>query len=259
MILTKSSRDVERVLHRASKDDAPATYVTSYLGPSRGAGAAPFVEPPLDVLFPVAYLIESAPFRKAAPHFHHANQFQVVVSGGGHIGKHAVGNCSVHYASAYTPYGPISPGADGIAYMTMRNAFDPGAKGMPKERELLKQANRTPRAATSERVQPLTEAELAAAAISFVPVLSVQSDGLGAWAYRLGPGATATGPDPHVGGGQFWLVIGGELTRDDGTVFPRLSCVFVSPDEAAFAPVAGARGCEVLALQFPAGIALSPS
>jgi hypothetical protein len=256
MILTKSSRDVERVLHRASKPDAAATYVTSYLGPSRGADAAPFVEPPLDVLFPVAYLIESAPFREAAPHFHHANQFQVVVRGGGHIGKHAVGNCSVHYASAYTPYGPISPGADGIAYMTMRNAFDPGAKGMPRERELLKRANRKPRAATSERVESLSEAELAAAATACVPVLAEESDGLAAWDYRLAPGATVTGPDPRRGGGQYWLVIGGELAGEDGAALPRLSCVFVSPDEVPFAAVAGAHGCEVLALQFPAGIAL---
>ncbi len=257
MILTTSSRDVERVRHRASSDDAQATYVTSYHGPSRGADATPFVEPPLDVLFPVAYLIESAPFRESAPHFHQANQFQVVVAGGGHIGKHPVGNFTVHYASAYTPYGPISPGADGIAYMTMRNGFDPGAKGMPKERELLKFGNRKPHAATSDPVEPLGVAELATATTSCTPMLPAESDGLGAWHYRIAPGARITGPDPHAGGGQFWLVIGGELAADGHAELPRMSCVFVSPDEAPLAPVAGAQGCEVLAVQFPEGIALS--
>jgi hypothetical protein len=257
MILTKSSRDVERVRHRASTDDANATYVTSYHGPSRGAGAAPFVEPPLDVLFPVAYLIESAPFRESAPHFHQANQFQVVVGGGGHIGKHPVGNFTVHYASAYTPYGPISPGADGIAYMTMRNGFDPGAKGMPKERELLKFGNRKPRAVTSDPVEPLTAAGLASAATSCTAMLPAEDDGLGAWLYRIAPGAAVTGPNPRAGGGQYWLVMGGELAADGDAALPRMSCLFVSPDEPPFAPVAGAHGCEVLALQFPEGIALS--
>jgi hypothetical protein len=142
MILTKSSRDVTRERHRSSPPDGPATWVTSYLGPGRGADGPAFAEPPLGALFPVAYLIESPPHKNSAPHFHQANQFQVVVAGGGHIGKDAVGMVSVHYASANTPYGPIAPGDDGIAYMTMRTGFDPGAKAMPQERELLRSGNR---------------------------------------------------------------------------------------------------------------------
>jgi hypothetical protein len=81
-------------------------------------------------------------------------------------------------------------------------------------------------------------------------VLGMHADGLGAWHYRLGPHASVTGPDPAAGGGQFWLVIGGELADDDAAL-PRLSCVFISPDEPAYAPAAGAAGCDVLALQFP--------
>jgi hypothetical protein len=90
-----------------------------------------------------------------------------------------------------------------------------------------------------------------------MPMFAAERDGLGAWLYRLAPGASVTGPDPGAGGGQFWLVVGGMLAAGGGDALPRMSCVFVSPDEAPLAPVAGAEGCEVLALQFPAGIALS--
>ena len=145
----------------------------------------------------------------------------------------SVGNFSVHYAGAYTPYGPISPGEEGIAYMTMRNGFDPGAKRMPQERELLRTGNRKPRAAMGD------------------PEIPLQPDGLGVWCYRAAPGERITGPAPHDGGGQFWLVMGGELDAGGSDSLPRLSCVFVSPDEAPFAASAGADGCDVLALQFP--------
>ena len=233
MILTKSSRDVERVPHRASTPERE-TWVTSYFGPSRGAGAATSETPPLGVLYPVAYLIESPPLSPSEPHFHQAHQFQVVVGGGGAIGKHPVANFSVHYASAYTPYGPISPGTGGIAYMTMRNGFDPGAMRMPQERELLRRGNRKPRMAFG------------------APEIAPEPDGLGTWHYRVAAGERIAGPSPQQGGGQFWLVMDGELATGAGTL-PRLSCVFVSPDEAPFACAGGPAGCDVLALQFPSG------
>jgi hypothetical protein len=66
----------------------------------------------------------------------------------------------------------------------------------------------------------------------------------------LPPGASASGPDPDDGNGQYWVVIAGSLLRDEIELAPR-SCVFVSPNEPAFTAVAGAQGLEVLALQFP--------
>jgi len=114
MILTKSSRDVERARHRGSPPEGPVTWVTNYLG-------------------------------------------------------------------------PISPGADGIAYMTLRNALNRGAKRMPQERELLRSGNRKPRASVSDAVQPFAGDELAATTTSRAPLLSEQPDGLGAWHYRLAP------------------------------------------------------------------------
>lgn len=75
-------------------------------------------------------------------------------------------------------------------------------------------------------------------------------DGLAALRYVLPPGARATGPDPGRGNGQYWVVLAGSLLHDGIELAPR-SCLFMSPDEAAFTAVAGPRGLEVLALQFP--------
>lgn len=253
MILTKSTRDVERVRHRGSPAQGPQTYVTSYLGPSRGQGGPDDDEPPpLGVLYPVAYVIEQPPNNLAPPHFHQADQFQVVVSGEGAIGKHPVPAVSVHFASAYTPYGPLRSGPDGFAYMTMRNGFDPRSMPMPRERELLKRAGRKPRAAFGERIAPLSERELLALdAPTSRLLLEEQPDALGAWLYRVPPNAVVSGPDPHGGGGQFWLVLRGELAVDGRPSLPERSCAFVSPDEMALNAKASAGGCEVLALQFP--------
>jgi hypothetical protein len=38
----------------------------------------------------------------------------------------------VNYAGAYTAYGPIRPGADGLTFYTLRDAFDPGARFLPE-------------------------------------------------------------------------------------------------------------------------------
>ena len=73
---------------------------------------------------PTCYLVEQE------PSFHRANQFQVIVSGRGKLGREPVSALAVHYAGAYTPYGPIVSEADGIDYFTIRDAFDPGARWM---------------------------------------------------------------------------------------------------------------------------------
>ena len=48
-------------------------------------------------------------------HFHHVDQFQVIVAGGGRLGTHGVEPLAVHYAGAYTAYGPIVAGAQGVS------------------------------------------------------------------------------------------------------------------------------------------------
>ena len=54
------------------------------------------------------------------------NQFQLFVDGQGTIGPEQIRPITVHYAGAYTGYGPIMSGPQGLKYFTIRSAFESG-------------------------------------------------------------------------------------------------------------------------------------
>ena len=81
---------------------------------------------------PQAFLVEMPePGSVIPPHFHREDEFQVVVAGNGSLGKHALEGVAVHFADAYTPYGPIRVGPAGLTFFTLRARADPGAEYMP--------------------------------------------------------------------------------------------------------------------------------
>jgi len=86
---------------------------------------------------PMAFLVEGTPARVIRPHFHENDQFQVVVSGGGVLGKHKLHVHAVHFSRAHTPYGPIVFGEAGLGFLTLRSRWDPGAQYLPDSREKL--------------------------------------------------------------------------------------------------------------------------
>ena len=73
-------------------------------------------------------------------HFHIHNQFQLLARGAGTIGRSPkdLGSFIVQYAGAYTVYGPIVAGSEGVGYITMRAFRAPGAKFVPQQRGVLK-------------------------------------------------------------------------------------------------------------------------
>jgi len=223
-------------------------WITAYMGANRyDPGAAP---PPLDgSLYPMAFLVEQDAGCVAPSHFHQADQFQVVLAGEGRLGTHDIAPVAVHFAAAWSPYGPLVAGAAGLHYFTLRNGWDPGARYMSEDRALLRtvpgrrhrEAVAAPRPASTGVIDTVASCETC---------LPSSPDGLAALRYVLPPGASASGPDPDDGNGQYWVVIAGSLLQDGIELAPR-SCVFVAPDEPAFTAVAGAQGLEVLALQFP--------
>ena len=88
-----------------------------------------------------------------------------------------------------------------------------------------------------------------ATAVSCRPVLEAE-DGLAGWRYRIPPYTAINGRAPSAGGGQFWLVLAGDAAVDDGIPLPANSCIFVGPEDPAFAGASGAVGAELLCLQF---------
>lgn len=220
---------------------------TDFLG-QRGDGGAVRNEPQ-------AFLIEMSASEVIVPHFHEVDQFQVFVSGAGSLGRNHEGAqpLSVHYADHHTGYGPINAGPQGYSYFTLRAKSDPGAHYLhkPGYREALRPSRK--RHGIAAGLTLSTEPVLMdMKEVRVEPLLQELdgADGLGASFIRMGPGMGHTGPDPRATGGQYYLVLNGSLELDAAS-YTAWSTVFVSRDEAPPAIKAGAKGLEVLLLQFP--------
>lgn len=225
-----SADDVCATRRRASSNGT-GFWLTTYIGANRytpGAEAAPGP----DTIYPMAFLVEQDPDAAVGAHYHQADQFQVMVGGAGRLGTHDVDAGAVHFAGAWSAYGPLRAGHDGLQYFTLRNGWDPGARYMEFSEN---------RAAL--RAQPRRHREV-------VGELTPSDDGLCVCRYTLHAGECLVGPDPANGAGQFWLVLRGTMIREQDALAER-SCIFVYPDEPPFTAVAGVSGLTALAMQFP--------
>lgn len=228
---------------RATAGDGMGFWHTLYLGTTRYNMAAGQADPATGTLFPMAFLVEQDPGEVANAHYHQADQFQVVVAGEGTLGTHAVRPVCVHFAGAFTAYGPIRAGANGITYFTLRNSFDAGARYMMRRENSSALRNVDGRRHREAVAGPLLPG-------GNDVLLGPEQDNMAAWRYRVAPGERLTGPAPAQGQGQDRLVLDGSVERD-GTELGPLSCAFVYPDEVAFGATGGAKGATVLAMQFP--------
>jgi hypothetical protein len=198
---------------------------------------------------PQAFLVEQDPNTTILTHFHQQNQFQVIIGGSGTLGRHTVEPLLVHYAGAYTGYGPIVCGAQGIQYLTLRAQNDSGAQFMPESRERLLRGPKSH--FSSEPIQRLSaEALRGLASVQCEDLLPLEEGGLAVKLYRLPPGAQSAGLAPTTGAGQYRVVVSGSLLHE-GSVLRSPESVFLSSDEPDVAMTSGAEGAEVLLLQFP--------
>jgi hypothetical protein len=165
---------------------------------------------------PQALLVEQSAQSHIPAHFHGIDQYQLVVKGGGSLGKHDVGPVCVHFAKAYTGYGPVVAGDDGLFYFTLRAQSEPGAFFFPEGRKHQKPAKRRNLTEDLELVSsasPMT----AYSGPALEEVFQAEAEGLAAWTLRLGANQSFTGPDPALGGGQYYVVLNGALCRATGT------------------------------------------
>jgi hypothetical protein len=249
MIVTADSQVVRESNRRPAKEG----WNTLFLGANRYSLKQGEPEPDMAALFPVAFLVEKNPGAVVQPHYHAAEQFQVVVAGSGRMGLHPLTGVAVHYTGPYSSYGPIVAAEDGLQWFTLRNGFDQGAQYMPAQRLGLREgrARHPHREAAVDVPNVFSAAELARLTeVTRETVLAPADDGVGTWRYRLPPGAEISGPAPSSGGGQYWLVLEGSMAMEPGKNLPRHSCGFVAPDAAEARVVAGAQGAEILCMQF---------
>lgn len=197
---------------------------------------------------PSAFLARYDPDAKSCAHFHAVDQFQILVQGKGTLGHHEVAPYYIHFARAYTPYGPLHADKDtGWTFMTLRTRYDAGAQRLPGALAKLKQVtDRRPWQITTTAAFP---AAGQGAHVQDVPDIA-DDYGLFTRSLTMAPGTVITAPDPSAGDGQYVIVVKGSLLHD-GRECKALGVVFIKPDEQAFRIHAGPQGLEALILNFP--------
>jgi hypothetical protein len=237
-----------------NRREAPNGWSTSFIGVNRNTIKPGETPPAEDALHPVAFLVEKRPGGITRPHFHRADQYQVVVGGSGKMGLHDTGSVAVHYTDAFSAYGPIVAAGDGIAWFTLRPGWDPGAKYMenPDNRAELRasRGRHMHWEATTDPEPPLGAAALKAVSSIGCQLVLEGEHGLATWRYQLPSGATLNGPDPATSGGQFWLVLAGTLSAAGSGFLGANSTIFVAPKDGLLAVAAGPNGAEALCLQY---------
>ena len=249
MILTADSAAARATNRRKTGNG----WNTAFIGKNRNTLRDGEAAPDAGVIYPMAFLVEKEANAVVRPHFHAADQFQIITQGGGRLGRHDIGTVAVHYTDAWSAYGPIVAAGEGVSWFTLRNTWDPGARYMPGSRDQLRAARAKfqHRESTSGAMAAWSEAELGKLAAADQVTEIEAADGLGSWRFRLPALGTATGLDPNNGGGQFWVVLSGNASCNGSALLPVESCVFVGPEDPALPVVAGPAGAELLCVQFP--------
>lgn len=201
------------------------------------------------VLSPTVFLVEQPPGSVLAPHFHTQNQFQVVMSGSGRLGAHEVATGSVHYAGAFTGYGPVVAGPQGLNYFTLRPVFEIGANFIAVARD--KMVRGPKRHMQGPPLPQASAAELGAlAGPAWFHAIEPQADGLAASLCSLPPGGQAEALVPAASG-QFQLVMAGAMRHGAGQLEVWESR-YLQAGEPGGMLQAGPEGLQVLLLQVPA-------
>jgi hypothetical protein len=192
------------------------------------------------------------PFTNLRAHFHDVAQFQVFVDGNGWLGSREIGPCTVFYTDAFTSYGPIKAGADGLTFFTLRCEHDAGVRWMPEQRAL--------RQPTSGRrlVFEFDPADPANQAIACTPgklrrdLAAAHEDGMRVEFVVAGPRTTLAPIFAETAPRQYALVLAGEMTAD-GKQLRRRSLLY-NEDQAQPSNVATAEsGVMVAVMTFPGG------
>ncbi len=177
-------------------------------------------------------------------HFHPVDQFQVVVGGGGTIGRHPYDPISVHYVDSYTPYGPVTMGDAGLEWFTFRTHADVGAFYVPESREFQRRrAGRFAEVALAP-TRPVPDAR----SVVISSVIEEADDGLAAFELVAGPDAGIKQSTAR-GSGRYELVLAGSLIVDDKSLALH-SVMFSGPGERLVGR-AGPDGVRLLSLQLP--------
>ena len=201
---------------------------------------------------PTVFLYEQPGDTTLSAHFHHNNQFQVFIEGGGKIGPRTVGPVVVHYAGAYTGYGPLKASSEGLKYFTFRTVHEAGAVRVKDVQAGTADWPEGPRRhATSKQIGILPAEALASlSSPETTALIPAADDGLEVRAVALPPACALGRMEFGRAAGIFLFVMGGELVGELGPLGAHES-LYATADEAFPTLAAGPRGCHLLVLAMP--------
>jgi len=199
-------------------------------------------------LSPTIFLVEQPPHSVAPAHFHRQNQFQLFIDGDGSIGRHALAPLTVHYAGAYTGYGPLVAGSAGLKYFTIRPVFESGLVPVTEREQMIRGPKRHAQVGpiamdASDHLRTLPTA-------TCEDLFPLAEDGLGVTVARLPADAALVAARPPHAGDLFLVVLSGSL-RGDGQELGSWESAFVSAGDALPGFTAGNDGAQVVLLYTP--------
>lgn len=198
-----------------------------------------------ETLSPNQFLVEQPPNAVLRPHYHRQNQFQLFVDGSGTIGRTTLRPYTVHYAGAFTGYGPLVAGPEGLKYFTFRPVYEIGLIPAEDRDQMIRGPKR------HETVGPIgcIASADAAGACDDVLLESPERD-LEVRRMRLAA-AQSVVPRPAPGSqGALLFVLQGGLEAA-GKPLGRWESLFVSSDDTWPLVTAGPEGVDTLLLSVP--------
>jgi rubredoxin len=197
---------------------------------------------------PQAFMVQYAPGRVLRTHFHDVDEFQIVVAGRGTLGRHELAPFTVHFARAFTPYGPIVAGADGLSFLTLRARRDSsGPQLLPDKRDALEQVEgRVPWQAAEQLGPAPADGDFSVSRLTKL----VDATGLAAWFMHLPPACSAAMPAAANCGGQYVVVLQGAVNLGSRSVAaPAVG--YVANDETPLTLTNGSQAAVLAVLNFP--------
>jgi hypothetical protein len=191
------------------------------------------------------------PYTHLRAHFHDVAQFQVFVAGSGLLGSSPIGPMTVFYTDAFTSYGPIKAGADGLTFFTLRCVHDAGVRWMPESR-----AQRQP--STGRRVvvpfdpnDPRNRADVQVAGRLRRDVVERHADGMRIEFVVAGPSTSLAPVFDDSSPKQYALVMAGEVTAD-GLALRRRALMYNEDVAERSEVVTTGVGAMIALMTFPA-------
>jgi hypothetical protein len=181
-------------------------------------------------------------------HFHPVDQFQVFFpSPGAWYQRSQISTILLHYADAYTTYGPFGTSDHGFSFFTLRarstveNHFMPGSRD-----RMIRHSGRNIHVAVDRKIGK----EQSENSFLVTKVIESDSDELAAYFVTAGAGARVTSPEADNHGGVYYCLLNGSVI-DGQSCKQGKALAWRHPGETPIELQAGEGGFEALVLQFP--------